>query len=74
MPWEYAVLKDLPEPLKFCPNHTQPFRFRSFMRGEVHNTWRKWLHRWIRPTPYVCVICEVCKEIVGYEQADRRRQ
>lgn|GEM_PF-6965705 len=62
MPWEYEALRDALVPLARCPRcHTFPFV--PFMRGQVISVWRKWLRR-----PYCCLICELCKEIVGYEK------
>lgn len=62
MPWEYTALKDKPEPFDRCPRcYARPFR--SFLRGTVHNRWRRLFRR-----PYCCVICSTCKEIVSYER------
>jgi uncharacterized protein with PIN domain len=61
MPIEYTQLRDRPEPFFRCPDCGSLFR--SFMRGQVQSAWRKLFRR-----PYCCVICEVCKEVVGYEK------
>lgn len=62
MPVEYSLLKDRAVPIGFCPKcGTIPFR--PFLRGDIQSQWRKWLRR-----PYCCLICTVCKEIVGYEK------
>jgi len=60
VPVEYTLLMDMPEPMDFCP--ACGFPFRSFMRGMVQCWFRRWLKR-----PYCCIICDHCKEIVGYE-------
>lgn len=62
MPAEYTLLKDAPVSLEACPKcGAKPFK--PFMRGQVQSTWRKFWRR-----PYCCLICESCKEIVGYER------
>jgi hypothetical protein len=64
MPIEYSQLRALREPLHRCPNcGAEPFV--SFLRGSVQRS-KRWL--WIGPKrDYCTVICEQCKEIVGYE-------
>jgi hypothetical protein len=61
MPWEFGALKHEPEPLENCPMCGAAFR--CFLRGMVHSPWRK-----LFCLDYVAVICEHCKEIVGYEK------
>jgi hypothetical protein len=62
MPLEYTLLKDRLVPIWFCPKcFAEPFR--AFMRGQVQSGWRKFLR-----LPYCCLICERCKEVVGYER------
>jgi len=61
MPWEYGALQEQSQPLDKCP--LCGAQFQCFLRGMVHNTWRKLIR-----TEYCAVICQECKEIVGYEQ------
>jgi len=61
MPIETVLLRQAPLPLQFCPKCRR--RFEPFMRGEVQSFWRRLFGR-----PYCCVICRMCKEIVGYEK------
>lgn len=68
MPIEFTQLKHEPEPLRICPfclpKMERDLRaFRSFMRGQVQSFWRRLLRK-----PYCCIICEDCKEVVGYER------
>ena len=60
MPWEFGALRNEPEPFNDCPLCGRVFG--SFMRGMVHNGWRKFWR-----LEYSAVICQHCKEIVGYE-------
>lgn len=71
MPWEYSALKDAPLPGWLlghgdydmnCPK-CGACPFVPFLRGTVQSTWRRWFG-----LPYCCVICERCKEVVGYEK------
>jgi hypothetical protein len=61
MPVEYVILKDRPSPLDHCPKCGDT-PFVPFMRGQVYSGARATWHR-----PAWCVICDACKEIVGYE-------
>lgn len=63
MPIEVILFEKLrPEPFEECLNcGDKPFK--SFMRGQVINYWRK-LFR----LPCWCIICSECKEIVGHEK------
>lgn len=62
MPIEVERLANQPVGLRRCPEcGTRPFN--PFMRGQVQSQWRKFFGR-----PYCCLICETCKEIVGYEE------
>jgi hypothetical protein len=63
VPIEAVQLRNAAEPYERCPKcNATPFRSTMF-RGLVQNGWRKLLRR-----PYCCVICDKCKEIVGYEK------
>lgn len=64
MPIECRQLEGQPVPWEFCPNCGE--RFEPFLRGMVQRR----RHRWFicSPWPYCCLICESCKEIVGYER------
>lgn len=57
---EYVRLKDAPIPLETCPKCKAPFE--PFLRGQVYSFWRSLFGR-----PSSCLICRVCKEIVGHE-------
>ena len=61
MAWEFDALKHEPEPLEKCPRCGAVFM--CFLRGMVHNFWRK-----LFCLEYSCVICQNCKEVVGYEK------
>jgi len=63
MSWEYMALKFKENPLNTCP--ACGAHFEPFMRGNVSNAWRGLFA--VFGTPYVCVICRACKEIVGHE-------
>ena len=65
MPIEYALLKDEPPPLLACPRDGHR-SLRPFIRGQVQSTWRRWLG-----LPYCAVICEKCKDIIGWEKPPR---
>lgn len=64
MPVEYTLLKDRPRPdgMGKCPKcswgHVQPF-----MRGMVQSSWRR-----LFGLGYCAVICDNCKEIIGWER------
>lgn len=66
MPIEYAQLKDKPPALLRCPkcgDHNP-----TFLRGMVQRSKRFLWILWKRP--YCAVICNKCKEIVGYESPE----
>lgn len=62
MPVEYERLPGKPVTLDRCPSCGM-WPFFPFLRGQVQSSWRKLLRR-----PYCCLICEHCKEVVGYEK------
>lgn len=68
-----AILAARPIPLSTCPScGTKPFT--PFMRGMVARGKRSWRTLWLpigRPRPHCAVICDACKEIVGWEAPDR---
>jgi len=72
MPIEYVLLKDAPvTPVKYtrfygmtCPE-CRAWPYKPFMRGQVQSWWRKLLG-----LPYCCIICERCKQIIGYEKPE----
>lgn len=65
MPYEYLLLKGQPVQLQSCPNcGVAPFI--PFLRGQVQRSSRPWYRPWHR-RPYCALVCETCKEIVGYE-------
>ena len=60
MPKEYTLLKDQTENFSSCPKcKTSPFK--SFMRGQIQR--EKYFFR----KKYCAVICNTCKERVGWE-------
>lgn len=61
MPIEYELLKDAPYEIKVCPNCHNSFE--PFLRGLVQSTWRRILRM-----SYCTLICDKCKDIVGYEK------
>lgn len=64
MPVEYTLLLHAPVALDRCPK-CGAWPFMPFLRGQVQSYWRKFFRR-----PYCCLICEQCKEIVGYEKPE----
>jgi hypothetical protein len=64
MPSEVGLLWDMPSPIDCCPRCHVPFV--PFMRGEVQRSQRFLWVLWRRP--YCAVICQACKEIVGWEE------
>lgn len=67
-----ALLANRPILLSTCPScGTKPFT--PFMRGMVARGKRSWRTLWLpigRPRPHCAVICDACKEIVGWEAPD----
>ena len=65
MPKEYLQLRKQSIPVIRCPNcYVTPLIL--FLRGNVQSGWRKFFG-----LPYCALICENCKEIVGYEKPER---
>lgn len=69
--WTYEIskLEEQDVPIDTCPFCGAVFI--PFLRGIVQRSpieWRPWkLRRFLRCRPYCCLICQSCKEIVGYE-------
>jgi hypothetical protein len=73
MPIEFLQLAGQPQPLKVCPL-CEAHPFRAFLWGQVQRSPFKWWQLWGSHRPYCAVICEECKEIVGYEDATKEVQ
>ena len=63
MPIEVLLLAHEPYPVERCPICALPFR--AFLRGQVQRSKRFLGVLW--PRPYCAVICQGCKQIVGWE-------
>lgn len=61
MPIEYCKLKNASPAKEKCQQCQYPFP--QFMRGQVQSNWRR-----ILGMKYCAVICDGCKEIIGWEK------
>ena len=74
MPIECSQLEFCPAPFKTCPKCKAPFA--PFMRGMVQRSAVEapfhWLNCWWKKKRFqhVSVICQECKNIVGYEHPE----
>jgi hypothetical protein len=61
MPIECAILEKYPYAKESCPKCSKAFP--EFMRGQVQSRLRK-----ILGLKYCAIICDGCKEIIGWEK------
>lgn len=64
MPKEVLLLRQKPTAVDHCPRCHEPFSY--FLRGQVQRSTRWFGVLWRRP--YCAIICQACKEIVGWEK------
>ncbi len=62
MPIEYVQLKDAAQRIEACPKCGRMIGW-YFLRGMVHSEIRKFFRM-----KYCAVICDKCKEIIGWEK------
>lgn len=62
MPIEFILLMKHPLSIEECPCCNRSMNT-YLMRGQVQSFWRKLFRR-----KYCAIICEYCKEIIGWEK------